>query len=366
MDRNRKIIQTGIIGIVVNVLLVLFKMSVGLLANSIAVILDAVNNLSDALSSVITIIGTKLSAKRPDKKHPYGYGRVEYVTSAIIAVIVLVAGIAAAKEAVTSIFHPSETAFGVVSLVIIGVAIAVKLVLGLYVKKERKSIQSGSLVASGSDALFVAVRSAATLLSSLLCFIWNINVEGYLGAVISVFIIKAGIDMLMETLHTIIGERADSELTNRLKQTIQSYEGVRGVYDVTVHNYGPNQLMATAHIEVDDEMSAKQIHPLTRQIALQVFKDFGIILTTGIYAANNSTALSAAIKEDVTKIVADYPAILQMHGLYVDESAKCVMFDLIIDFDADAPEIQKEVNEKITALYPDFSFDIVLDSDYSD
>ncbi|MBR2590200.1 MAG: cation transporter [Clostridia bacterium] len=366
MDRSKKIIKTGIIGIVVNVLLVLFKMGVGLLANSIAVILDAVNNLSDALSSVITIIGTKLSGKKPDKKHPYGYGRIEYLTSVIIAVIVLAAGVAAAKESISNIFNPSQTEFSVISLVIIAVAIVVKLVLGLYVKKVGKSIQSVSLIASGSDALFDAILSSATLVSAILSYIWDINVEGYLGAVISIFIIKAGVEMLLETLHSIIGERADSELTDKLKQTILAHEQVRGVYDLTVHNYGPNQLMATAYIELDDNTTAKEIHLLTRRIAAQVYGEFGILLTIGIYAANDSSAQSKAIKESVAEIVGTYPEILQMHGLYVDEQTKCVMFDIIVDFDADAAQIQKQVHDKIAAQYPDFSFDIVLDSDYSD
>ena len=366
MERSKKIIKTSIIGIVVNVFLVLFKMGVGLIANSISIILDAVNNLSDALSSVITIVGTKLSGKRPDKKHPYGYGRIEYLTSVLIAVIVLAAGVSAAQESITNIIHPSESTFSVVSLIIIAVAIIAKLAIGIYVKKVGKEINSGSLIASGSDALFDSILSTATLISAILSYIWHINIEGWLGAVISVFIIKAGIEMLLETLHSIIGERADAEQTQALRKAILAHEEVLGVYDITLHNYGPNQLMGTAHIELDDNTTAKQIHLLTRGLAAEMFEKFGIILTLGIYASNNSTAVSAAIKNDVVKTVGEYPEILQMHGLYVDESTKCVMFDLIVDFDADALDIQSKVQKTVQALYPDYRFDIVLDSDYSD
>lgn len=366
MNRAKKIIQTSIIGIIVNTLLVAFKMGVGLIAGSISIILDAVNNFSDALSSAITIIGTKLSGKKPDKKHPYGYGRIEYVTSAIIAVIVLVAGISSAKESVTNIFHPTETSFSIVSLVIIAVAIVAKLAVGLYVKKVGKAIRSGSLIASGSDALFDAVLSTATLVSAILSFVWGINVEGYLGAVISVFIIKAGIEMLLETLHSIIGERADKELTDALTDAIAAHEGVRGVYDLTVHNYGPNQQMATAHIELSDATTAKTIHLLTRQIAMEIFAQFGIILTLGIYASNDSTPESREIKESARALVAQHSEILQMHGFYVDEGTRCVMFDLIIDFKADAASIQQQLQQTLAAQYPEYQFDIVLDSDYSD
>lgn len=366
MDRSKKIIKTSVVGIVVNVFLVLFKMAVGLIANSISIILDAVNNLSDALSSVITIVGTKLSGKRPDKKHPYGYGRIEYLTSVLISVIVLIAGLSSAKESITNIIHPSETNFSVISLIIIAVAIIAKLAVGVYVKKVGKSINSGSLVASGSDALFDSILSTATLVSALLSFIWKINIEGYLGAVISIFIIKAGIEMLIETLNSIIGERADTELTQSLRKAIVSVPEVKGVYDLTLHNYGPTQIIATAHIELDDNTTAKQIHLLTRQISAMIFEKFGIILTIGIYASNDSSEISAEIKKSTLAIVKTYPEILQIHGFYVDENTKCVMFDLIVDFKADAVKIQKEVSEKISALYPEFRFDVVLDSDYSD
>ena len=366
MDRSKKIIKTSIVGIIVNAFLVAFKLSIGLIANSISIILDGVNNLSDALSSVITIVGTKLSGKRPDKKHPYGYGRIEYLTSVVIAVIVLIAGISSAKESITNIIHPSESSFSVISLVIIAVAIIAKLAVGIYVKKVGKSINSGSLVASGSDALFDSILSTATLVSALLSFIWKINVEGWLGAIISVFIIKAGIEMLIETLHSIIGERADAELTDKLKAKISEHKEVLGVYDLTLHNYGPNQIIGTAHIELNDDMTAKEIHILTRTITAEIFTEFGIIVTLGIYASNDSSEIALKVKESVREIVAEFPEILQMHGFYMDEENKCVMFDLIVDFKADAPAVQKQVSEKISALYPDLRFDIILDTDYSD
>ena len=179
-------------------------------------------------------------------------------------------------------------------------------------------------------------------------------------------IIKAGIEMLMSTLNSIIGARADKELTDKLKQTVLDFEGVNGVYDVTLHNYGPTQIIGSVHIEVSDTMQAKQIHLLTRSIAVRVFSEFGIILTVGIYAANDSVSELSQMKNKVYEITAEIPEIIQTHGFYADEENKLAMFDLIVDFKADSEAIQKKVYDTITELYPDYKFDVILDSDYSE
>ena len=364
MDRSKRIIRTSILGIVVNLILVAFKASVGLLVNSIAIILDAVNNFSDALSSIITIIGTKLANRRPDKKHPYGYGRIEYLTGMLIAVIVLFAGLTSLKESVEKIIHPEEASYTVISLIIVAVAVAVKFFIGRYVKVVGQQINSQALVASGSDAFFDAILSSTTLLAAVLSLTLHWKLEGVFGAAISVFIIKAGIEMLLETLNSITGTRADPELTEALKEKVAAYPQVRGVYDITLHNYGPTRTIGSVHVELPDELPAREIHRLTRCIAADVYQALGIILTVGIYAANDSDAEGAKIRGDLEEIIKQYPDILQMHGFYVDE--KRVMFDLIIDFAADAQPIVAQVHEQLSQRYPDYRFDIVLDSDFSD
>ena len=249
-NRERVIVKTSVIGIVTNLLLVGFKAFVGLVSNSIAVILDAVNNLSDALSSVVTIIGAKLGAKQPDKKHPLGYGRIEYLSSMIVAALVLYAGITSLVESVKKIIHPEAADYSTVSLIIIGVAVIVKLVLGLYVKKQGKKVSSGALEASGSDALFDAILSSSVLASAVVYLIWGVSLEAYVGVVIAGFIIKAGIEMMIETLNDIIGKREDAETTKGLKEIICAEENVLGAYDVTLFNYGPNKNYGSVHIEL--------------------------------------------------------------------------------------------------------------------
>lgn len=366
MDRDRVIIRTSVIGIAVNVVLVLFKMAVGLLSNSIAIILDAVNNLSDALSSVITIIGTKLAGRAPDKRHPYGHGRIEYLTSVVISVIVLLAGVTSLRESAAKVLHPDETSYSAVSLVILAVAVGAKLLCGRYVRGVGARINAQSLVASGSDALFDAVLSLSTLAAALANLLWGFQLEGLLGVVISIFILKAGIETLSEPLNSIIGVRADHALSEKLLEKVRSYPQVRGAYDLTLHNYGPSEIIGSVHIEVNDEMRAREIHRLTRMISGAVYQEFGIILSIGIYAANDSSEVFAAMKREVERIVAQYPEILQMHGFYVDPEQACVMFDLIMDFQADMAAVRQRVLEEASREYPDYRFDVILDSDYSD
>lgn len=364
-DRNKVIVRTSILGIAVNVLLVVFKAAVGLLANSIAIILDAVNNLSDALSSVITIIGTKLSGRRPDKKHPYGYGRIEYLTAVIISVIVLIAGITSIRESAVKIFEPDDTNYSIYSLIIISVAVVAKVLIGRYVKGVGKSINAQSLVASGSDALFDAILSLGTLIGAVISMVWGINLEGYLGVLISIIIIKAGIEMLLETLSSIIGNRADSELTKTLRDRVNNYPEVNGTYDLILHNYGPSNIFATAHIEVDDTMTANEIHKLCRRIQAEVYGEFGIVLTIGIYAAN-TVEEAAEFKSIVEKIVSEYPEVLQTHGFYIDEKAKLITFDIMIDFKTDSEKIRDKIKAEVSEEIPDYNIDIIIDTDFSD
>ena len=212
MDRSAQIIRTSVIGIVANVLLAAFKALVGIIASSVAIVMDAVNNLSDALSSVITIIGTKLAQRPADRKHPFGFGRIEYFSAIIIAVIVLSAGITSLIESVKKIFNPTEPTYTTATLTVIIVAIVVKLVLGWYVKKKGRQLNSDALTASGSDALFDAIITAATLVSAGVMLIWGFSLDGILGALISILIIKAGIEMLASPVNELLGAKVSPEL----------------------------------------------------------------------------------------------------------------------------------------------------------
>lgn len=368
MDREKIIVRTGIIGIVVNILLASFKAVVGLLANSIAIILDAVNNLSDALSSTITIIGTKLAGKKADKEHPMGHGRIEYISAAVIAIIILYAGIASFIESVKKIISPSVPKYSIVTIVIVAVAVVVKIFLGTYVKKKGESVNSDSLKASGKDALFDAIISASTLIAAIVFMTAGLAIEAYLGAVISVIIIKSGIGMLKETLSQILGERVNSELTNEIKKTVRTIEGVKGAYDLILHNYGPERYLASVHIEVDEHMTAAEIDSITRKIQHAVLEAHGVIITTvGIYANNTSDDEINKMRSDIFHIVRSHDNVLQIHGFFVDKENKKISLDYIMDFAADDLKGEyAKIYDEIKAKYPEYELILKLDVNVSD
>ena len=366
-NREKTIVRTSIIGIIANVLLAAFKAAVGLISNSIAVTLDAVNNLSDALSSVITIIGAKLGSKKPDKKHPLGYGRIEYLSSMIVAAIVLYAGITSLVESIKKIIHPEAADYGWVSLIIIAVAVVVKLLLGRYVKKQGEKVNSGALIASGKDASFDAILSASVLASAIVFLVWGISLEAYVGVVISVVIIKAGIEMMIETLNDIIGQRGDAEVAKQIKQIINEEPEVNGAYDLTLFNYGPDRFYGSVHMELPDTMSVAEVDVLTRRVQLKVFRETGVILTgIGVYSYNTSDDEVARIRNTIQKTIMSHEWALQMHGFYADTEAKTIRFDVVVSFAIEQQEALRIMQEEVQKLYPDYTFFIVPDVDVAD
>ena len=366
MNREKTIIRTSVIGILANLFLAGFKAAVGLLANSIAVTLDAVNNLSDALSSVITIIGTKLAGRKQAKKHPYGYGRVEYITSTVIAVIILYAGVTALVESVKKILRPEAPDYGPAALIIVGVAVLMKLALGFYVKKTGQRVRSDALIASGEDARNDAVISAATLAAAAVYLLWKVSLEAWLGAVISLFILKSGVDVLRGALSLILGERIDSELALAVKRTVSEFPEVSGAYDLILHSYGPDMLMGSVHIEVPDTLRAAELDQLERDITDRVAADHGVILTgISIYSVNTTDDIIARTREDIRRRVMAHDHVLQLHGFHMHDSE--IRFDVVIGFEApDRRAIHEEICREIRAAYPAYRVYITMDSDVSD
>ena len=366
-DRSKKIVQTSLVGIFANLGLVVIKAIVGIVAMSVAIIMDAINNLSDALSSVITIVGTKLAQKKPDEKHPYGHGRVEYLTSLIISVIILIAGSAAIVESVIAIIDNNLPQFEIWSVILIAIAILVKIAISFFFRHRGKKLNSEALKGSGIDALFDAFLSLGTLIAIIVALVWNVNIEGYIGIIIGLFMIKSGIDVLRNSLSSIIGERMSKETSEAIKKLVVSNPEVKGAYDLIVNNYGPDRGIGSIHIEVDDNLTAKEIHPLTRKIANQVFEQFGIIMTIGIYASNSSNEEVIKIRDTVRKEVLSHPTIKQMHGFYVDHEDKSITFDVIVDFkDKDSARLIKEIHDNLVEKLPGYRFYIVEDKDFTD
>ncbi len=368
MSREKKIIRTSVIGIIANVFLASFKAVIGLLTNSIAIVLDAVNNISDAGSSLITIIGTKLAGKEPDKKHPFGYGRIEYLSAMIISVIVLYAGFTSFAESVKQIIHPQTPDYSIVSLIIIGAAVIVKIVLGRYVKTVGKKVNSDSLVNSGEDATLDSVISASTLVAAVIFMRFDVSIEAWLGAVISIVIIKAGIEMLRDTISQILGERNDQELVREIKKTVVAFPGVQGAYDLVLNNYGPDRWNGSIHIEVPDTYSADQLDQLLREIQIEVLKEHNVILTAiGVYSTNTKDEEVIRTRTEVSRIVLSHEYVKQIHGFYLVKEKKMIRFDIVVSFDAkDRKAVYSEVVADVAKAFPGYELQVAMDTDYSE
>ena len=366
-DRSKRIIRTSYIGIAANVLLAAFKAAVGLLANSIAIVMDAVNNLSDALSSVITIVGTKLSARPADRKHPFGFGRIEYFSAIIIAVIVLSAGVTSLIESVKKIIEPTQPEYTRLTFVVIIVAVVVKLLLGQYVKKQSARLKSDALIASGSDAVFDALITFTTLFSAIIMLIWNVSIDGVLGALISVVIIKAGVEMLASPVNELLGARVSPELVHAIKREIMGFDGVHGVNDVILHNYGPDVMIGSLHISVDDTMDAHRIHLLTRHITEQMFARYDIVMTVGIYAIATGNNKHADLQSIVLQTLGQHDDIEQVHGFFYDEDENLVSVDVVPELSVhDEQAFCERLVAELQPLMPDVKLSIVIDHNYSE
>ena len=368
VSRDKIIVRTSIIGILANVFLASFKAVVGLATHSIAIVLDAVNNLSDAASSLITIIGTKLAGKAPDRAHPFGYGRIEYLSAMVISVIVLYAGITSLTESVKKIITPEAPEYTTVSLIIVAVGVLVKIFLGRYVKGVGEKVNSDSLVNSGEDATLDSIISASTLVAAAI-FLWKgISLEAWLGAIISLIIIKSGIEMLKDTLSKILGERADVELVREIKKTVAGFPNVHGAYDLVLHNYGPDTFNGSVHIEVPDTLSASDVDELLRQIQVEVYKKHQVILTAiGVYSINTQDEEIKEMREKVFEAVMEEEHVMQIHGFYVNLEKKTLRFDVVVSFDAkDRGAVYQTIVRKVQAMYPDFALEVALDTDFTE
>ncbi|MCR4823224.1 MAG: cation diffusion facilitator family transporter [Treponema sp.] len=368
-NRESIIVRTSILGIIANIFLASFKAIVGLLSHSIAIVLDAVNNLTDALSSVVTIIGTKLAGKPADKKHPFGHGRAEYLSALVIAVIILYAGITSLIESVKKIISPSQPEYTKTALIIVSVAVLVKILLGLFVKSTGKKVNSDSLVASGQDALMDSIISASTLLAAAVFLLFGLSLEAWLGVLISLAIIKSGIETLRETLSKILGERIEGKMAREIKKTVSSCDPeIRGAYDLVLNNYGPDKHIGSIHIEVPDTWTADKIDTVTRKISSEVYQKHNIAMSAiGIYSVNTKNNSAAQIRSQVSKIVHEHKDILQMHGFFVDEQTKIMRFDIIVSFDSPNMKVMYDhVVNDIKEAFPDYDIQVQFDFDISD
>ena len=368
MNRKKIVVRTSLISIIANLVLSGCKAIVGILSNSIAIISDAINNLSDALSGIITIIGTHLASKAPDKEHPYGHGRIEYLTSLVVSGIVIYAGVLALFESIQKILVPEVPDYSTVTIVIIVLAIIVKFAMGLYVKNTGKRVKSGALLASGADALNDAIISISVLLSAIIYITFDISLEAYVGVLVSIFIIKTGLTLIKTSVNSMLGAKAEKGLESLIRKEVNKEAGVLGSYDLILNDYGPNNYLGSIHIEVKDTLTVAEVDKISRNITKNIKNKYGVLLhTIGIYSINTKDKNVIDVREKIRSIVFAHEGILEMHGFYIDEKEKSISFDIIIDYKIkDRDRIYKDIYKQVKRLYNKYKINITLDVDVSD
>lgn len=366
--RQKVIIRTSIVGIVGNFFLAAFKAFVGILTNSIAIILDAVNNFSDMLSSIVTIAGILLANKAPDRRHPMGHGRYEYLSTATIAIIIIYIGITAIKESIDKIINPEDVTYNALSITIVAVAVVIKIFIGLYFRKTAKKVDSDSLKASGTDALFDSIISFATIISAVIYLTTGFKTEAYLATIISVLIIRSGLMMLREIFSVIAGERVSPKLSKNIKKSVCEVPGVRGAFDLMIHDYGTQMIFCSLNIEVEESLTAREIDDISREVRRKVFYGYHIYISSvGIYSINTESEEINKMYRRVKELLSHYDHVIQMHGFHVDEKKREISFDVVLSFDVkNRRAYYLAIKRHLRKTFPKYSINIALDSDYSD
>ena len=367
IKRFTGIVLVGIVGILVNIALGVIKIIVGNAADSVAVRSDAVNNFADSISSLVTIITMAIVAKGATRKHPFGFGRVEYFSSLIISVLVLVTGGEFLINSIKKIVHPAHTDYSVVALVMLGVAIAAKILLGLYTRNAGKKYDSPNLKASGQDALSDAIITGVTLLGALLsryAGLWKL--DGWIGAVVSIFVLKGGLEILIDVLNKLMGERPSVELAEKIRSEIDAVPEILGSYDLILHNYGPNIYIGDVNVELPENMSIRDAYEITKPLNIRIQQKYGVFVYFGFYAVNTTEQDVMDMNNKVKEILMKDPSVLQVHAFYVDKDQKFMSFDTVLDFSVKEPiRKEEELRNKLQPLFPDYEIRMTADRDFT-
>lgn len=366
VTRESRILKTSYIGIITNIILGLVKALVGVFSGSIALVTDSLNNLSDAVSSIITIVGTKLAGKAPTAEHPFGYGRIEYMTALVIGIIVFMAGIGAAKTAIDAILQPEAVDYSAGFVGVVVITMIVKVLLGNYTIKVGEAVNSGALKAAGIDAKNDALVSAVTILSALIYFAFDVNIDAYAGALISLAVIKAGYDILKETISSLLGERVESQLSEDIYKTIRSYPWVKDAHDLLLSNYGPDRYLGSVHIEVEGQQRFADLYPMIYDLERSIYKEFNAVLTVGYYAVDEKSHKTQEIKRLLDRYVENYAGVIGYHGICIFEDRKEIFFDVTFAFGSDVAGLMASIKEEVEGLYPGYRIGITSDFDVAD
>ncbi len=366
-DKNSRegvVSATSVLSVIVNLFVALLKVVVGLLASSIAIISEGVNNATDALSSILTLVGTRLAQKSPDAKHPFGYGRIEYLTNMVIASFILVGGFEMLISSIRLIFEPETLSISYVSLFVVAASAIIKYVLGVYTINTGKRVGSGSLEAVGVDCRNDSFVSLVTIVSSLIYLLTSFSVDTFAGVFTSCLIIKAGVEILKDTIAELLGQPADEELVRRLYKEIRSTEGIVNAVDMVLHNYGPDAYTGSCNVEVDHKMSVAEIYEILRPLQIRLFNELHVAMVFGIYAVDTDSKRSHTLRSQIASYVQKHEHIKSYHAIYSDEKSNRIYCDLVVDYEADRAQVYQDFTSYLNELYPDKEIQVNIDTEF--
>lgn len=369
-EREKVGTKASIVGIVTNAALFVLKFILGSMMRSVAVIADGFNNLSDAASSIVSLIGFKVAGKKPDAKHPFGYGRIEYIAALVVSFLILTTGLSVIKDSFANIIKPESLSVTLAGFIGLGISIVAKIVLGLYTKGLGKKIDSISLIASGTDALNDVIVTFATVISMVVFAIFKVNIDGYIGSVVAFFIIKAGVEVVMDALGPLLGQPADKEVVDKIEEIILSGEGIVGVHDLVVHNYGPGRIFASAHAEIPSDCDLLRMHDIIDQVENKIFKELNIEITIHFDPIDINNDNLARMREKVAKIVNDIDSTLKFHDFRMvsGHTHTNLIFDIVYPYNCKLKEeeVLQKIDEKIDELsdFDNMKYFTVIKVDY--
>lgn len=357
-SRQERIIRTSVIGILVNLLIAAVKIMIGTLASSIAIVSEGINNATDAGSSFLTYIGTKLSGKHPDEKHPFGYGRIEYLTGMVVGVLILYAGLGMLKESVEGILHPSDMNVSILTVLIVAGTAVTKFILGMYTIKVGKSVESEVLLAVGEDGRNDSYFSGLTILSSVIFLFTGFSLDAYAGIVFSFVVIKSGVDTLKNTASDLIGRSGKEELARKL------YKEIRAT-DMMLHDYGPDRYSGSVNIEIDHKRSIGEVYEEIHRLQLRIMEEYHVTMVFGIYAVDEDTAAIVDIRRYIGKFVRVNEHVKSFHALYLSKETGTLYCDLIVDYALrDWEELRESFVEYMKKQYSEYEISLTIETEF--
>ncbi len=344
---------SSIVGILCNALLFLAKLIVGIVINSVSVMADAFNNLSDAASSVISLVGVKIAARPSDKDHPFGHGRAEYISALLVAFVILEVGLSCIRSSFEKIFSPEAVNFSYISIAILIGSMLVKLWLSFFNRRLAKKTNSSVIKATATDSLNDVMVTGATVVSILIFEFFKINLDGYIGIIVAILIFVSGINIIKDTVKPLLGEAPDPEICNTLIEKVLSYDGIVGTHDLVIHNYGPSRSMASIHAEVPSDIDVLFAHETIDRIEREVFEEMGIFLVIHMDPIEVDNELVDRCRELVIDVIVSLEAGITMHDFRMvsGEGQTNLIFDIVVSHDYSDREAEELVDKIKTLIH---------------